>query len=300
LSNNNALFDSSEQQSTWTLKGNEMKKVLLTDCPDEKGLIAKITGLCYEHKLNIIKNNEFVDNINERFFMRTELQGDFTKVNFLEELKAQLPKDCNLELVGQEKMRVVLLATKEAHCLGGVLLKYFEDALNIEVVAVISNYETLKPLATGFNVPYHFISHQGLTRAEHDEAVAKQIEFYQPDIIGLAKYMRILSSDFVKRFSGKVINIHHSFLPAFIGAKPYQQAYERGVKMIGATAHYVTDELDEGPIIMQDVIHVTHDDDAESLARLGRDVEKTVFCKALQLASEHRLFVNGNKTVVFK
>ncbi len=277
-----------------------MKKVLLTDCPDQPGLIAKITGLCYEHKLNIIKNDEFVDNINQRFFMRTELEGDFDKIDLLTEIKAKLPSDSNLNLVGQERMRVVLLATKEAHCLGGVLLKYFENALNIEVVAVISNYQDLEPLAMGFKVPFHFISHQGLTRIEHDEAIATKIEEYQPDLIGLAKYMRILTPEFVQKFSGKIINIHHSFLPAFIGAKPYQQAYERGVKIIGATAHFVTDELDEGPIIQQDVIHVTHNDDATALARQGRDVEKTVFCKAIQLASEHRVFVDGNKTVVFK
>ena len=277
-----------------------MKKILLTDCPDEKGLIAKITSLCYEHQLNIVKNNEFVDNVNSRFFMRTELEGDFTNHDLLPQLAAILPPNSHLRLEGQNKQKVVLLATKEAHCLGGVLLKCFENALNIEVVAVIANYGTLAPLVAGFNIPFHVISHEGLTRSEHDQAVANKIAQYQPDLIGLAKYMRILTPEFVQQFSGQIINIHHSFLPAFIGAKPYQQAYQRGVKIIGATAHFVTDELDEGPIIIQDVIHVTHDNDAAALAQLGRDVEKNVFCKALQLASEHRIFINDNKTVVFR
>ncbi|MDP4983201.1 formyltetrahydrofolate deformylase [Pseudoalteromonas tunicata] len=277
-----------------------MKKVLLTDCPDAKGLIAKITGLCFEHQLNIIKNNEFVDNLNQRFFMRTELEGDFEKSDLLTQLRTILPPNSHVSLKDQDKLKVVLLATKEAHCLGGVLLKCFENALNIEVVAVIANYADLAPLVTGFGVPFHVISHEGLTRDEHDAQVAAKIATYQPDLVGLAKYMRILTPEFVRQFNGKIINIHHSFLPAFIGAKPYEQAYQRGVKIIGATAHFVTDELDEGPIIAQDVIHVTHDNGASDLAKLGRDVEKNVFCRALQLACEHRIFINDNKTVVFR
>jgi formyltetrahydrofolate deformylase len=154
-------------------------------------------------------------------------------------------------------------------------------------------------LVKGFDIPFHVVSHEGLTRSEHDEKVGDLIASYNPDIIGLAKYMRILSPEFVGRFEGKIINIHHSFLPAFIGAKPYHQAFERGVKIIGATAHFVNNELDEGPIILQDVSSVTHANTAEMMAKMGKDVEKTVFCKALQLASEHKLFINGNKTVVF-
>ena len=277
-----------------------MKKVLLAECPDEPGLIAKITNLCFEHKLNIIRNDEFVDRENHRFFMRTALQGDFAKCDLESQLSAILPNGSKLSLKGEEKAKVVLLATKEAHCLGGVLLKCFENALNIEVQAVIANYPDLEPLVKGFNIPFFCISHEGLTRAEHDQQVAKKINEFNPDMIGLAKYMRILSPEFVSQFSGKIINIHHSFLPAFIGAKPYHQAYQRGVKIIGATAHFVTDELDEGPIIEQDICHVSHAQNAEKLAAMGRDVEKTVFCRALQWAAEQRIFINGNKTVVFK
>ncbi|MEC4088513.1 formyltetrahydrofolate deformylase [Pseudoalteromonas rubra] len=275
-----------------------MSIVLTTQCRDDVGLIAKVTGLCFEHNLNIVRNNEFVDNAGERFFMRTELTGTVSEA-FLPQLRNALPDGAQVHLHSNEKTKVVLLATKEAHCLGGMLLKQYENAFNVEIQAVIANYDTLKPLVEGFGVPFHLVSHHGLTREQHDDAMAKVIEHYQPDFIGLAKYMRVLSPDFVARFSNQIINIHHSFLPAFIGAKPYHQAFERGVKIIGATAHFVNDELDEGPIIMQDVTQVSHADSAEAMAKMGRDIEKVVFCKAIQLAAEHKLFINGNKTVVF-
>jgi len=276
-----------------------MSYILTTQCRDEIGLIAKITSLCHEHNLNIVRNNEFVDTEGKRFFMRTELTGTPSE-RFLLQLQASLPEGAITHLHSPTKVKVVLLATKEAHCLGGVLLKQFENAFNIDVQAVIANYPDLAPLANAFNVPFHCISHEGLSRSEHDKKVGDLISKYSPDLIGLAKYMRILSPEFVARFEDKIINIHHSFLPAFIGAKPYHQAFERGVKIIGATAHFVNNELDEGPIIVQDVTQVTHANNAESMAKIGRDIEKTVFCKALQLASEYKVFINGNKTVVFK
>ncbi|KZN41481.1 formyltetrahydrofolate deformylase [Pseudoalteromonas luteoviolacea] len=276
-----------------------MSYILTTQCRDEIGLIAKITSLCHEHNLNIVRNNEFVDTEGKRFFMRTELTGSPSAL-FLSQLQANLPDGAITHLHSHTKVKVVLLATKEAHCLGGLLLKQFENALNIEVLAVISNYPDLEPLVSAFNIPFHCVSHEGLSRSEHDQQVGDLIAQYSPELIGLAKYMRILSPEFVARFEDKIINIHHSFLPAFIGAKPYHQAFERGVKIIGATAHFVNNELDEGPIIVQDVTQITHANNAESMAKIGRDIEKTVFCKALQLASEHKLFINGNKTVVFK
>lgn len=277
-----------------------MKKVLLTECQDTPGLIAKITGLCFEHNLNIIRNDEFVDRDANRFFMRTALEGEFNDATLLSQLKAVLPPGANVSLKSNDKLNIVLLATKEAHCVGGVLLKCFEHALNINVMAVIANHPDLEPLVRGFNVPFHYLPHDGYSRAQYDAQLCELIDSYQPEMVGLAKYMRILSPGFVSHYAGKIINIHHSFLPAFIGAKPYHQAFERGVKIIGATAHFVTEELDEGPIIEQDITHVSHAQSAEQLALLGRDVEKTVFCRALQWASEHRLFINSHKTVVFK
>lgn len=275
-----------------------MNYILTTQCTDDVGLIAKITNLCFEHNLNITRNNEFVDKAGARFFMRTELTGQPSD-NFLNQLRQQLPNGADVALHNNEKTKLVLLATKEAHCLGGALLKQFEQALNIEILAVVANYPDLEPLVKGFGVPFHCVSHDGLSREQHDKVTGDLVASYNPDLIGLAKYMRILSPDFVARFNKKIINIHHSFLPAFIGAKPYHQAFERGVKIIGATAHFVNDELDEGPIIVQNVTQVSHADTAQAMAKMGRDVEKTVFCKALQLASEHKVFINGNKTVVF-
>jgi formyltetrahydrofolate deformylase len=193
----------------------------------------------------------------------------------------------------------VVLATKEHHALGDLLIRNFYQELKAEIVAVVSNHEYLRDLVAKFGIPYHYVAHQGLEREEHEGRVLEIIDGYQPEYLVLAKYMRVLSPNFVDCYRGRIINIHHSFLPAFVGAKPYHQAYERGVKIIGATAHFVSDDLDEGPIIAQDVIPVDHTFSAEEMIGAGRDVEKTVLAKALKLVFEDRVFINGNKTVVF-
>ena len=171
--------------------------------------------------------------------------------------------------------------------------------MDVEIAAIVGNYDSLAELAVKFDVPYHTVSHVGISREEHEEKIIETVEKYQPDYVILAKYMRILTPNFVAAFENKIINIHHSFLPAFIGAQPYKQAFERGVKIIGATAHYVTNNLDEGPIILQDVIHVDHKYNAEDMARSGKDVEKSVLSKALRLVLEERVFIYENRTVVF-
>lgn len=274
-------------------------KVLLTDCPDDKGLIAKITNICYKHQLNILHNNEFVDFETKHFFMRTELQGIFNEQTLLENLNLALPQGTNCRLISKQKKRIVILVTKEAHCLGDILMKNYYGSLNVEIAAVIGNHDTLRSLVEKFNIPFFCISHQNLTRVEHDKLLADKIDEYSPDYIVLAKYMRVLNPEFVSRYPNRVINIHHSFLPAFIGAKPYHQAYERGVKIIGATAHFINNELDQGPIILQNVINVDHTYNAEAMMKAGRDVEKTVLSKALDLALQDRIFVFQNKTIVF-
>ncbi|QIL89837.1 formyltetrahydrofolate deformylase [Microbulbifer sp. SH-1] len=276
------------------------KKILLTDCPDAKGLIARITNICYKHQLNIIKNDEFVDREQGRFFMRTALEGIFNDATLLEDLDMTLPEGAERRLVASGRKRLVLMVTKEAHCLGDILMKCYSGALDVEIAAVIGNHRNLQSLVEKFDIPFHWLPAEGLTRAQHEEQVMQQVDAYQPDYLVLAKYMRVLTPEFVARYSRRIINIHHSFLPAFIGAKPYQQAFERGVKIIGATAHFVTDDLDEGPIIEQDVIHVDHGYSAESMAAAGRDVEKQVLSRALQLVLEERVFIHGNRTVVFK
>ncbi|WP_445400070.1 formyltetrahydrofolate deformylase [Zobellella sp. An-6] len=276
------------------------RKILLTHCPDAKGLISKITNICYKHQLNIIRNDEFVDYDNGHFFMRTELEGIFNDHTLLADLDGSLPQGSQRRLVPAGSKRAVILVTKEAHCLGDILMKRYAGAMNIDIAAVVGNYDTLANLTEKFDIPYHTVSHEGLNRAEHEQRLADIIDRYQPDYVVLAKYMRILSPEFVARYHQRLINIHHSFLPAFVGASPYRQAYERGVKMIGATAHFVTDDLDEGPIIEQDVTHVNHTFSAQDMAKAGRDVEKSVLSRALNLVLEEKVFVYGNKTVVFK
>ncbi|MCA0892993.1 formyltetrahydrofolate deformylase [Microbulbifer agarilyticus] len=276
------------------------KKILLTDCPDAKGLIAKITNICYKHQLNITKNDEFVDRAQGRFFMRTALEGIFNDDTFLEDLDMTLPQGAERRLVASGRKRVVLMVTKESHCLGDILMKCYSGALDVDIAAVVGNHKVLQPLVEKFDIPFHWVPAENLERAQHEEQVIEIVDRYEPDYLILAKYMRVLTPQFVAHFKNRIINIHHSFLPAFIGAKPYLQAFERGVKIIGATAHFVTDDLDEGPIIEQDVIHVDHFYSADDMASAGRDVEKQVLSRALQRVLEERVFIHGNRTVVFK
>ena len=274
------------------------KKTLLTDCQDNMGLISKITNICYKHQLNIIHNREFVDHGNNQFFMRTELEGYFNDSTFLADLDRALPENSRRRLISSDRKRIVIMVTKEAHCLGDILVKTFDGSLDLEIAAIVGNYDTLGNLAEKFDVPFHHVSHEGLSRDEHEAQLLAAVQQYQPDYVVLAKYMRILTPNFVAQFPNKIINIHHSFLPAFIGAKPYQQAFERGVKIIGATAHFVTNDLDEGPIITQDISPVDHTFSAADMAKAGRDVEKSVLSKALGLVIDDHVFVYGNRTVI--
>lgn len=192
----------------------------------------------------------------------------------------------------------MILVTKEAHCLGDILMKNYDGSLDIDIAAVVGNYDTLQNLTEKFDIPYHHVSHVDLSREEHEQKMLEVIDSYDADYLILAKYMRVLTPSFVEQYHHKIINIHHSFLPAFIGAKPYQQAFDRGVKIIGATAHFVTNDLDEGPIIKQDVIPVDHNFSASDMAQAGRDVEKNVLSKAINKVVNDHVFVYGNKTVI--
>ncbi len=268
------------------------KKTLLTHCSDAPGLISKITNICYKHQLNIVHNNEFVDNTSGHFFMRTELEGYFNDQTFLADLDQALPQGAKRTLIGSRRKRIVILVTKEAHCLGDILMKNYDGSLDVEIAAVVGNYDKLQGLTERFDIPYHYVTHEDLSREEHEQKMLEVIDQYDADYLVLAKYMRVLTPTFVEKYRHKIINIHHSFLPAFIGAKPYQQAYDRGVKIIGATAHFVTNDLDEGPIIKQDVIPVDHTFSAQDMAQAGRDVEKNVLSKALnKVINDHVLFM---------
>lgn len=278
---------------------NEQYRVLI-QCNDEKGLVYKVSSIFYHRNLNIISNHEFVDKVHNKFFMRSVVAGDIDVEELKQELSNVLPKDTILEVIAPRKKRIVLMATKESHALGDILIRYEAGELDAEIVAVVSNYDLLEPLVSKFGIPFYTVSHVGCERDEHESKVLECLEALgEIDYIVLAKYMRILTSRFVEAYEDRIINIHHSFLPAFIGANPYKQAYERGVKIIGATAHFVNNNLDEGPIIAQNVIHIDHAYSWEDMQRSGKDVEKIVLSKALKLALEDRIFVHANKTVIF-
>ncbi len=272
---------------------------VLIDCIDQKGLVYKISKVFFEHDLNIVSNQEFVDKESSHFFMRSVVTGEFCAKTLKEDILNAIGRDAAVKVAEPRKKNIILLATKESHALGDILIRYLDGELDANIVGVIANRDNLKSLVERFNIPFVCISADGLSREEHEELVLKELEKYDFDYMVLAKYMRILTPNFVSKYQGRIINIHHSFLPAFIGANPYKQAYERGVKIIGATAHFVTDDLDEGPIIAQDVIRVNHRYDWRDMQRAGRDVEKIVLSRALKLVLEDRVFVINNKTVVF-
>lgn len=273
------------------------KHILLMDGPDHKGLIYLVTRVLFEHSQNIIRNDEYVSP-SGYFFMRTEFEGETDPQLLLDVLQKELPQGINLRLNPRKKKEVVLLVTKEHHCLGELLIRYAFDELDANILAVVSNYNILQPLVSKFGIPFHYVSHEHKTREEHEEAILRTLNIYNPEFLVLAKYMRILSADFVKHFPNRIINIHHSFLPAFIGASPYRQAYDRGVKIIGATAHFVNNNLDEGPIIAQDVKEVDHRQTATDMATLGKDTEKSVLSKALKLVFNDRVFIHQNRTII--
>lgn len=272
---------------------------LRIDCPDEKGLVHKITGVLYHNDLSVIRNDEFVDRENAHFFMRTEFAGNTDENKIISGLIGILPNNANVLLNKVRKKNIVILATKEHHCLGDLLIRHHFGELSANILAIVSNHKTLMSLTEKFEIPFHYLPHENKSREEHEAEVLTQINAYNPEFLVLAKYMRVLTPQFAAQYSNKIINIHHSFLPAFIGASPYRQAYERGVKIIGATAHFVNENLDEGPIIAQNVIPIDHTEDAANMAKLGKDVEKIVLAKALKLVFEDRVFVKDNKTVIF-
>ena len=277
----------------------EHRARVLIDCEDEKGLVYKISKVFYDRDLNIENNREFVDKEQGKFFMRTVVTGDFDSEELRVSLTSVIPTDANLQLIEPKRKKIVILATKESHALGDILIRHEAGELDADIEAVIANHDTLEGLVKRFEIPFFKVSAEGLSREEHEQKVMELIDKHRFDYIVLAKYMRILTPTFVSRYNRKIINIHHSFLPAFIGANPYKQAHKRGVKIIGATAHFVTDDLDEGPIIAQEVIPVNHRLEWRDMQRAGRDVEKIVLSRALSLVLNDRVFVYGNKTIVF-
>ena len=276
-----------------------MEYSLKVSCDDEKGLILRISEIVVKNGLNYLSTNEFVDHENHRFYMRAVLDGELEVKGFVNTLLAFLPRSAQVFCEESRRKNIVVMATKENHCLGDILIRENSGDLNANVLAVVANHEDLREFASKFDVPFICVPSDGVGREEHEKMVLAELKKLNFDYLILAKYMRILSRDFVLNYEEKIINIHHSFLPAFIGANPYKQAYERGVKIIGATAHFVTECLDEGPIITQDVVLVNHEMDWQDMRRAGRNIEKVVLTRALDLVFDERVFVYKNKTVIF-
>lgn len=274
-------------------------QVLLVECEDRRGLVHAITGVLLKYGVNVVGNQEFVERGATRFFMRTEFDGAVEAGQLESEIRNALPPKASVRLSDLKPKRIVVLASKEHHCLGDILIRHAFGELNAQVLGVFSNHAVLETLVTRFNLPFHFINPESLTREAHEAQMLKEIERLKPDYLVLAKYMRVLTPEFVRRFPARIVNIHHSFLPAFTGSRPYQQAFDRGVKVIGATAHFVTEKLDEGPIVVQQVIPVDHTHTAHDLSQAGRDVEQMVLARALRLVFEDRVFLCGNRTVIF-
>jgi len=274
-----------------------MQYTLLIQCNDKKGLIYKISKVLYENDFNIENQQEFVDKENNKFFFRAVINGEVDTNELKQKILKEIPC-AKIEIFKKRKKRVFILATKEAHALGDILIKTYSNDLDIEILGVIANRDNLKELVEKFNIPFYYIPAENKSRIEHENEMLKIIKPLNPDFIILAKFMRILTPNFVEEFPNKIINIHHSFLPAFIGANPYKQAYDRGVKIIGATAHFVNNNLDDGPIIEQDVIRVDHQMSWEEMRVQGRDIEKIVLTRAIKKAIEDRIFVFANKTII--
>ena len=277
----------------------QKSEVLLVECADRPGLVNGITGVLLRAGVNIVSNHEFVDQEHGQFYMRTAFEGPGSETSILAGVQAVLPAGARVVLRREGPQRLVVFASREHHCLADLLVRHAYRELGADIIAVVSNHPELRPLAEKFGVPFHCVPHEGLAPGAHEAAVAKIIDPLNPDYLVLAKYMRLLTPAFVAAWPRRIINIHHSFLPAFVGARPYRQAFERGVKVIGATAHFVTEQIDDGPIIVQQVIPVNHSHTARDLAQAGREVERTVLARALTLVLESRVFLCGNRTIIF-
>lgn len=278
------------------------REIVLVDCPDEVGLIHRITGVLQALRLNIDTNHEYVDAAQGWFFFRAEVTpaaGPVAAADLERFLIAALPAGATVRVTREAVRRIVVCATREPHCLGELLLLASCGDLPVRIEAVVANHDCLRGLVERFDVPFHHVPHEGISREDHETALFGEIRRYAPEYVVLARYMRVLSEGAIGHYADRIVNIHHSFLPAFAGASPYKQAHERGVKLIGATAHFVTAELDAGPIIAQDVIPVSHADTPQRMAQAGRDVEKLVLARAVRQVAEERVFLHGRRTVVF-
>lgn len=280
---------------------------LTASCPDHVGILAKVSNFIAQEKANITEANQYQDAKTGTFFMRYgfHLSEARDSIDHFKTSFSDLADELNMEWRISEvtkRQRVVFLVSKFDHCLAYLLHRWKVDDLQIDIPCIISNHETLRELVEWYGIPFHYVpvSKEAEAKQKAFEKTAELIEAAKPDTIVLARYMQIFPPWLCQKYRHRVINIHHSFLPSFIGAKPYHQAEKRGVKLIGATCHYVTEDLDAGPIIEQDVVRISHNDSIKEMMRLGKDVENTVLSKGLRLHLEDRVIVHGNKTILFK
>ncbi|MCL4122668.1 UNVERIFIED_CONTAM: hypothetical protein GTU68_032360 [Idotea baltica] len=283
---------------------NSQIVTFLINCPDNKGLVAKITNFFYNEGFNILSCQQYVNSIENTYFMRIRLNAEGTEISKtdLESkfLKLAQPLNFNWSVnYGDKKSNVAILVSHTSHCLYDLLERHREGGLDCNISMVISNHEKLRPIAEMFKVPYFYMPVSKETKAKQENDVINLLNSHKIDLIVMARYMQILSSNFINTFPERIINIHHSFLPAFQGANPYKRAYERGVKLIGATAHYATEDLDEGPIIEQGVERVTHDSTPKTLKRIGADIERLVLAKAIKCHLQNQIIVANNRAIVF-
>jgi formyltetrahydrofolate deformylase len=278
---------------------------LLINCPDQPGIVAAVSKFLFEHNANIIESSQYSTNpIGGNFFIRIEFEcpGLQTKkeelISQFLEIAETFKMDWKLSLVSEVK-KIAIFVSKELHCLRELLWEWQTGDLMVDIALIVSNHEDSREIIESLGIPFYYIPASKENRAEVEAKQLQLLEEHKVDGIVLARYMQILTPEFVAAHPYRIINIHHSFLPAFVGARPYDRAYQRGVKLIGATSHYVTNDLDEGPIIEQDIMRVDHRDGVEDLKKIGRSIERSVLARAVRWHLEDRIIVHGNKTIVF-
>ncbi|WP_413542416.1 formyltetrahydrofolate deformylase [Citricoccus nitrophenolicus] len=283
---------------------HERQMILSLTCPDRMGIVHAVTGFLVSHGCNILSSQQFDDESDKYFFMR--VQASYPSAISVEDIEIAFRATAAAHGMSWSivdaavRPRVALLVSKAGHCLNDLLFRWRSDQLKIEIPFIASNHKTLQPVAEAHSIPFFHIPVTPETKQGAEEELLALLAEYQVDLTVLARYMQVLSDSLCRDLYGKAINIHHSFLPGFKGAKPYHQAFDRGVKLVGATAHYVTAELDEGPIIEQEVIRVRHDYTAAQLAVSGQDAERLALARAVQWHAEQRVLISGHRTVVFK
>jgi formyltetrahydrofolate deformylase len=293
-----------KRRSKLRLYGMKNSAVLLISCPDRKGIVATISDFVFRHNGNILHADEHADEESNLFLMRVEFDPagfDIDLANFSEHFSPIAHKfEMQWRLARSNyRPKMIILVSKYDHCLVDLLYRHKSGELACDIPLIISNHPNNQPIADFYGIPYITIPVPKDSKRQAEEQILSLIEQHNPDFMVLARYMQILSNEFVNRYPQRIINIHHSFLPAFVGAKPYHQAFTRGVKLIGATSHYVTEVLDDGPIIEQDVVRISHRDSLDDLLQKGRDLEKVVLSRAVRWHIDNRVLLYGNKTVVF-